>query len=187
MDITRESILGVGMDTSLVHIGWLRQHTPDTQDGKEKLIDSVEFEINHKGIEKLERNIHSKTEYVMCFVHFDADTENLDGIYMSVWDEEDCDTDDSINSNILDTEEKKIILDYALKELREERKYIEDRINDEKSVLKAGTYKVEIELTLDEDVEETALDSLFTEAMYNNYDCTAISSSSIGKYIPVAE
>lgn len=118
MNITRKSILGVGMGTSLGHIGWLRPHTPNTKDGKEKLIDSVEFEINHKGIEKLARNIHNKKEYVMCFVHFDAGTENLDGIYMSVWDE-DAEIDDPIDTSILDDEEKKIILEYALEELRD--------------------------------------------------------------------
>ena len=73
MNITRKSILGFGMDTSLVNLGWTRN------DGKN--IDSVEFEIKHKGIEKLERNINSKTEYVMCFVHFNADTEELDGMH----------------------------------------------------------------------------------------------------------
>ena len=52
-------------------------------------------------------------------------------------------------------------------------------------LLKAGTYKVEIEITIDEDVEESVLDNLFEEAMYNNYDCTIIESSDIGEYIPV--
>ena len=106
------------MDTSLGNMSWLRPHTPNTKDGKEKLIDSIEFEINHKGIEKLERNIHNKNEYVMCFVHFDAGTENLDGIYMSVWDE-DASIDDSIDTSILDEDEKKIIIEYALEELRD--------------------------------------------------------------------
>lgn len=113
MNITRESILGFGMDTSLVNLGWTRN------DGKN--IDSVEFEINHKSIEKLKRNIHSNTEYVMCFVHFNADTEDLDGIYLSVWDEENGNTDDNIDSNILSEKEKKIIVDYALEELRDYR------------------------------------------------------------------
>lgn len=118
MNITKESILGVGTDTSLVNIGWDRPNTPNTKDGIEKEIDSVEFEINHKGIEKLERNINDDTEYIMCFVHFNADTEELDGIYMSVWNEEDS-IDDSINTDILNEEEKKVIVEYALKELRE--------------------------------------------------------------------
>ena len=119
MNITRKSILGFGMDTSLVNIGWLRPYKPNNRDTKEKMIDSVEFEINHKGIEKLERNIHNKTEYIMCFVHFNANTEDLDGIYLSVWDEEDGNTDDNIDSNIFNEEEKKIIVDYALEELRD--------------------------------------------------------------------
>lgn len=111
MNITRESILGFGMDTSLVNLGWTRN------DGKN--IDSVEFEIKHKSIEKLERNINSKTEYIMCFVHFNADTEDLDGIYLSVWDDEDGIIDDQLDSNILNKEEKKVIIDYALEELRD--------------------------------------------------------------------
>lgn len=119
MNITRKSILGFGMDSSLVNLDWLRTNTPNTDDKKEKRIDSVEFEIKYKGIEKLERNINSKTEYVMCFVHFNADTEELDGIYLSVWDEENGNTDDNIDSNILNEKEKKIIVDYALEELRD--------------------------------------------------------------------
>ena len=118
MEITRESILGIGCDSSLVNLNWLRKCTPYTEDGKEVLIDCVEFEIEHKGIEKLERNISKKTEYVMCFVHFNAGTECLDGIYLSVWDEE-CNTDDSINSDILSEDEKRVIIEYALDELRD--------------------------------------------------------------------
>ena len=117
MNITRESILGVGMGTSLTDTNWLRSHTPDIEDGKEKFVDSVEFEIDHKGIEKLERNIHDEIEYVMCFVHFDAGTENLDGIYMSIWNEE-ATIDNPIDTSILDEDEKKVIIEYALNELK---------------------------------------------------------------------
>lgn len=49
--------------------------------------------------------------------------------------------------------------------------------------IKAGTYKVEIEFTLEEDTLETALDNIFEDAMYNNFN--DISSSDIGEYIPV--
>ena len=119
MNITRESILGVGMGTSLVGTNWLRPHTPYTKDEKEKMIDSVEFEIDHHGIKKLEENIDNETEYVMCFVHFDAGTENLDGIYFSVWNE-DATQDDAIVP-ILNEDEKKIIVEYALEELKEYR------------------------------------------------------------------
>lgn len=117
MNVTKESILGVGMDTSLAFLNWLRPNTPCTNDGKTKLIDSVEFEISHKGIEKLERNIHNENEFIMCFVHFEAGTENVDCICMSVWDE-DSTTDDNIDINILTDEEKTILIEYALEELR---------------------------------------------------------------------
>ena len=119
MNITRESILGVGMGTSLVGANWLRPHTPYTKDKKEKMVDSVEFEIDHHGIEKLENNIENDSEYVMCFVHFDAGTENLDGIYFSVWNE-DATQDDAIVP-ILNEDEKKILVEYALEELKESR------------------------------------------------------------------
>ena len=36
MDITRESILGVGMADSMVGLKWLRPNTPYTNDKKEK-------------------------------------------------------------------------------------------------------------------------------------------------------
>ena len=61
MNITRKSILGVGQGTSLVNTDWLRPHTPYTKDEKEKMIDSVEFKIDHHGIEKLEENIDNET------------------------------------------------------------------------------------------------------------------------------
>ena len=117
MNLTRKDILGVGRDTSLVGLDWLRPNTPYTKDGIEKRIDCVEFEINHKGIDKLERNIHDETEYVMCFVHLEAGTENLDGIYMSIWNE-DANMDDAINTNILTDGERKVVIEYALEELR---------------------------------------------------------------------
>lgn len=49
--------------------------------------------------------------------------------------------------------------------------------------IKAGTYKVEIEFTLEEDTLETTLDHIFEDAMYNNFN--DISSSDIGEYISV--
>ena len=122
MRITKKSILGVGADTSLVNIGWERPSTPNTKDGVRKVIDSVEFEINHRRIEKLKCYIQNRKQYVMCFVHFDKDTENLDGIYMSVWNE-DASGEISIDTSILEEKERQVILDYALSELREHREY----------------------------------------------------------------
>ena len=49
--------------------------------------------------------------------------------------------------------------------------------------IKAGTYKVEIEFTLQEDTLETTIDNIFEDAMYNNFN--DISESDIGEYIPV--
>ena len=51
--------------------------------------------------------------------------------------------------------------------------------------IKAGTYKVEIEFTLEKDILETKLDNVFEDAMYNNFN--DISSSDIGEYIKVTE
>ena len=53
------------------------------------------------------------------------------------------------------------------------------------NIIKAGTYKVEIEFTLEEDTSETELDNIFEDTMYNNFN--DISSSDIGEYIPVSE
>lgn len=117
MDITRKSIVGVGLAGSLVGLEWLRPNTPYTNDKKEKIIDCVEFEINHKGIEKLEANIKKKSEYVMCFVHFNSGTNYVDNIYLAVWDEEGI-TDDPISSDILNNEEREIIINYAIEELK---------------------------------------------------------------------
>ena len=49
--------------------------------------------------------------------------------------------------------------------------------------IKAGTYKVEIEFTLEEDTLETTLDAIFENAMYDNFN--AISSSDVGQYVEV--
>lgn len=117
MNITRESILGIGQDTSLVNTDWLRPNTPYTSDGKEKLIDCVEFEISHKGIEELENNIENETEYIMCFVHFEAGTENVDNIFLSVWNEN-ADIDEPISADILDEDERQVVISYALEELK---------------------------------------------------------------------
>lgn len=51
--------------------------------------------------------------------------------------------------------------------------------------IKAGTYKVEIVFTLEEDILETALDNIFEDAMYNNFN--NISSSDIGEYVLVGD
>ena len=77
----------------------------------------MEFEINHRGIEKLERNIENETEYIMCFVHFESGTENVDGIFLSVWNE-DADMDEPISADILNEEEKQVVISYALEELK---------------------------------------------------------------------
>lgn len=48
-----------------------------------------------------------------------------------------------------------------------------------------GTYKVEIEFTLEKDTLETTLDAAFEDAMYN--ESSNISSGDIGEYIPIDE
>lgn len=52
----------------------------------------------------------------MCFVHFNSGTNNVDNIYLSIWDEEG-NTDDAISSDILNNEEREIIIKYAIEEL----------------------------------------------------------------------
>ena len=56
----------------------------------------------------------------MCFVHFNSGTNNVDNIYLEVWDEEGT-TDDPINSDILNNEEREIIIKYAIEELEKSR------------------------------------------------------------------
>lgn len=53
------------------------------------------------------------------------------------------------------------------------------------NIIKAGTYKVVIEFTLEEDTSETILDNIFEDAMYNNFN--DISSSDIGEYVAQTE
>ena len=116
MNITRKNITEI---STIINVNWLRENTPYTEDRKSMYIDSVEFEINHKGIEKLERNIESNNEFIMCFVHFKAGTNICKGIYFSVWNMENS-SDDSIILK-LSKEERKVLVDYALEKLNEGR------------------------------------------------------------------
>lgn len=83
---SRISNLMADLGQSTININWLRTHTPYTEDNKETRVDSVEFEVKHNGIKKLECNIDYDTEYIMCFVHFNHNTKEREGIYFSVWD-----------------------------------------------------------------------------------------------------
>ena len=47
MDIQRENIVE---ESAIIHIDWIRPHTPYTDDNKEVKVDSVEFEIKHNVI-----------------------------------------------------------------------------------------------------------------------------------------
>lgn len=64
MNITRKNIIET---STIINVNWLRENTPYTEDKKSIHVDSVEFEINHKGIEKLERNIESSNEFISPF------------------------------------------------------------------------------------------------------------------------
>lgn len=119
MDIKRESIRGYGKSTGIVDINWFRPHTPYINDKKAKYIDSVEFSIDHHGIEKLEQNVEETSEFIECFVHFNAGTETLDGIYFTVLDA--IGTSDNPILVDLNENEKKVIVEYAIGELRKER------------------------------------------------------------------
>ena len=81
MDIQRENIVE---ESVITNIDWLRTHTPYTEDNKEVKVDSVEFEVKHNGIEKLERNIDCETEYIMCFVHFNHSTKEHEGVMIDL-------------------------------------------------------------------------------------------------------
>lgn len=116
MNITRKNIIET---STIINVNWLRKNTPYTEDNKSIHVDSVEFEINHKGIEKLERNIESSNEFIMCFVHFKAGTNMCKGIYFSVWNTENS-SDDSIVLK-LSKEERKVLVGYALEKLNEGR------------------------------------------------------------------
>ena len=105
-----------------------------------KIIDYAEIEIKPDGIKRLEENldrcigkdIFSEEEFkelndansdiwedVVCYVHFEAGTENLDKIYLSIRTPQD---EVEINADkILTVEEKHIITDYALELIRKAR------------------------------------------------------------------
>lgn len=114
MDILRENIVE---ESAITNIDWLRTHTPYTEDNKETRVDSVEFELRHNGIEKLERNIDCDTEYIMCFVHFNHNTKEREGIYFSVWDFDGL--EDSPIKVELSKKEEDILYVWALNKLNE--------------------------------------------------------------------
>lgn len=119
MDILRENIVE---ESAITNIDWLRTHTPYAEDNKETRVDSVEFEVRHNGIEKLERNIDCDTEYIMCFVHFNHNTKEREGIYFSVWDFGG--SEDSPIMVDLDEIETDILYSYALENLQ---RFMEER------------------------------------------------------------
>ena len=105
-----------------------------------EIIDYAEIEIKPDGIKRLEENldrcigkdIFSEEEFkelndansdiwedVVCYVHFEAGTENLDNIYLSIRTPQD---EAEINADkILTEDEKHIITDYALELIRKVR------------------------------------------------------------------
>lgn len=113
MDIQRENIVE---ESAITNIDWLRTHTPYTEDNKEVKVDSVEFEVKHNGIEKLERNIDCETEYIMCFVHFNHSTKEHEGVYFSVWDFDGL--EDSPIMIDLDETETEMLYNYALEKIK---------------------------------------------------------------------
>lgn len=113
MDIQRENIVE---ESAIININWLRTHTPYTEDNKETRVDSVEFEVKHNGIKKLECNIDYDTEYIMCFVHFNHNTKEREGIYFSVWDFGG--REDSPIMVDLNETETEMLYNYALKKIK---------------------------------------------------------------------
>lgn len=118
MNITKKAICD---QTSLTGLNYEKPNTLPTEHGKEKPVDIAYFVIDHKGISKLERNINSENEYIACFVHFEAGTENLINIRLSVGIK-DGDLDRLIDADILTDEEREVIINYALEELKKARK-----------------------------------------------------------------
>ena len=51
------------------------------------------------------------------------------------------------------------------------------------NIIKAGTYKVEIVFTLDEDTPESVIDEMFADAMH--YGDVPISASDTGEYFEI--
>lgn len=122
MQIRKENIKGYGCKTAgLVSLRWKRTATPYINDNKEELVDSVEFEMDSSGIEKLERNIEQDKERIICFVHFRAGTDYLLGIYFSVRDEN-ASQDDAVLVDLSD-EEKSVLKEYALQFIKAEREH----------------------------------------------------------------
>ena len=112
--ITKETIVN---ESAIVNRNWVRPNTPYTDDKKELAVDSVEFEVKHRGIERLEWNIEHDTEYIMCFVHFNHLTKAHKGIYFSVWDTSG--TEDSPIKVELSKKEEDILYVWALNKLNE--------------------------------------------------------------------
>ena len=113
---SRISNLMADLGQSTININWLRTHTPYTEDNKETRVDSVEFEVKHNGIKKLECNIDYDTEYIMCFVHFNHNTKEREGIYFSVWDFGG--REDSPIMVDLNETETEMLYNYALKKIK---------------------------------------------------------------------
>lgn len=117
MNITRQAICD---QTSLTGLSYERPNTQPTEYGKEKLIDIAYFVIDHKGISKLECNIHNENEYLACFIHFEAGTENLINICLPVGIK-DGDLERLVDADILTNKEREVVVNYALEKLKKAR------------------------------------------------------------------
>lgn len=99
----------------IISCNWFR---PKTKNKTPKWVDSVEFSIDHRGHDKLSRNINDEEEFIQCFVHFPQGTITNPEIFLSVWGGN---TNDEIDANILSDKEKELIISHAKELIKKEK------------------------------------------------------------------
>ena len=105
--ITRDKL----KKAKVIDTGWDR-----VCNGEKVFVDTVEFEINYEGVKELEECVKKYSECVACNVHFNAGTDELNDIFMYVWDSS-CNKDTKIDISFLSEDERNILKEYALDEL----------------------------------------------------------------------
>lgn len=105
--ITRDKL----KKAKVLDTGWQR-----ICNGEKAFVDTVEFEIDYKGVKELEECVGKYSECVVCNVHFNTGTDELNDISMYVWNSS-RNKDTKIDVSFLSKDERNVLKAYALNEL----------------------------------------------------------------------
>lgn len=95
------------------------------ESGEQKPVDVLIFRLKHQGIDRLEKYVIDKEDHCCGQVFFDAGTENLDNILFYIWSDYSVESR-RITPRLLE-EEKQMLIEYALEEIKKKRMMEEEK------------------------------------------------------------